>query len=221
MSGVGRPPGATLGKARLCPHCKATVLESASVCPGCRHHLRFESAAAPRDETAFTAWKVDGIIGPRTAEEACEYSVVIALRNEDGKEIARHVVAVGALQPHERRSFSLSVELISPRPALAALRQEATPIPAKPVSSAPNRAPPAPPPPPGATVRPATRTAGFVEPRLPVGMPPRSLPSAGGRIPALPPPPGAAPAPGPGAAGGVPAAPRPTSSKGEPKPQPK
>jgi len=35
-------PGAT----RVCPHCKATVLETAAICPGCRHHLRFSTDAA-------------------------------------------------------------------------------------------------------------------------------------------------------------------------------
>ena len=33
---------ATVGKTRSCPHCRATILESAAVCPACRHHLRFE-----------------------------------------------------------------------------------------------------------------------------------------------------------------------------------
>ena len=41
MSAV-RPgqPGAT----RACPHCKETILESAAVCPACKHHVRFDAA---------------------------------------------------------------------------------------------------------------------------------------------------------------------------------
>ena len=40
MSSV-RPgsPGAT----RECPHCRETILESAGVCPACRHYLRFDA----------------------------------------------------------------------------------------------------------------------------------------------------------------------------------
>ena len=33
------------GRTRTCPHCKATILESASVCPACHHHLRFDPKA--------------------------------------------------------------------------------------------------------------------------------------------------------------------------------
>jgi predicted amidophosphoribosyltransferase len=66
------------GKSRQCPHCKATILDSASVCPGCRHHLRFDS---------------------------------VVIRDHAGLEVTRQVVGVGALQPAEERSFSLSVEV--------------------------------------------------------------------------------------------------------------
>jgi hypothetical protein len=182
MSSVGRPPVATLGRARTCPHCKATVLESANVCPGCRHHLRFDAAGVAREEVAFTAWKVDGVIGPRSPSESCEYQVVVALRNEEGREIARHVVAVGALQPHERRAFTLAVELIPPRSAAVPRVEVPAPAAARPIPSAPNRPLPAPPPPPGATIRPALDfPAGFVEPRMPAGMPPRSGGGSAGR----------------------------------------
>ena len=47
-------PGRTgaVGRTRVCPHCKATILESAAVCPQCQHHLRFGVAdvAAPKPE---------------------------------------------------------------------------------------------------------------------------------------------------------------------------
>ena len=37
----------TLGATRTCPHCKATVLQSANICPGCQHHLRFNVPQTP------------------------------------------------------------------------------------------------------------------------------------------------------------------------------
>jgi hypothetical protein len=37
--------------------------------------------------------------------------VVVSICNERGQEIARKVVGVGALQPSETRSFTLSVEV--------------------------------------------------------------------------------------------------------------
>ncbi|HZH44472.1 MAG TPA: hypothetical protein VEY50_10370 [Lysobacter sp.] len=98
-------PGAT----RVCPHCKATILESAAVCPACRHHLRFEDAAA-RDAATITPLSVEGMLRGPDGERAWEYTVVVAIRNERGEEIARHVVGVGALYGDEQRTFSLSVE---------------------------------------------------------------------------------------------------------------
>ena len=47
-------PG-TAGATRTCPHCKATILESASVCPACRGHLRFDEAAAAAREDELLA----------------------------------------------------------------------------------------------------------------------------------------------------------------------
>ena len=46
MSVASRP--VSTGKTRTCPHCKATILESLSICPGCLHHLRFDQEAAKR-----------------------------------------------------------------------------------------------------------------------------------------------------------------------------
>ncbi len=43
-----------------------------------------------------------------------EYSVVLAIRNERGEEISRQVVGVGALRPAESRTFTLSVEVLTP-----------------------------------------------------------------------------------------------------------
>jgi len=38
----------SVGKTRSCPHCKATILESALICPQCRHHLQFGAASKAR-----------------------------------------------------------------------------------------------------------------------------------------------------------------------------
>jgi RNA polymerase subunit RPABC4/transcription elongation factor Spt4 len=114
---AGRP--AQPGRTRVCPHCKATILESASVCPGCQHHLRFDPAAVQRPIESQTAMRVEGTISPPAVGEPCEFTVVIVMRDERGAEIGRQVVSVGALRPDERRSFALSVEvspLSGPRP---------------------------------------------------------------------------------------------------------
>jgi hypothetical protein len=103
---------ATPGKSRLCPHCKATILESASVCPGCRHHLRFDSVdAARRAVPSSSPLRVEGTIRHPADGPAWEYSVVLVIRDNAGVEVTRQVVGVGALQPAEQRSFSLSVEV--------------------------------------------------------------------------------------------------------------
>jgi hypothetical protein len=101
------------GKTRSCPHCKATILESATVCPGCQHHLRFDPAAQ-RMLPAATPLRVEGTIRHPPEGGTWEYSIVLAVRNERGEEITRQVVGVGALSPRDVRSFSLSVELFAP-----------------------------------------------------------------------------------------------------------
>lgn len=101
------------GRTRSCPHCKATILESATVCPGCHHHLRFDSAAGQRGQ-AETPLRVDGILRHSADGGAWEYSIVLRVRNGRGEEISRQVVGVGALQPSEERTFSLAVEVFKP-----------------------------------------------------------------------------------------------------------
>jgi hypothetical protein len=100
------------GKTRTCPHCKATILESLSICPGCLHHLRFDQEAARRQVAATSALRVEGVIRHPPLEEPWEYFVVIAIRNDRGEEVARQVVNVGALQSAEKRTFALSVEML-------------------------------------------------------------------------------------------------------------
>jgi hypothetical protein len=111
----------SIGATRACPHCKATVLQSANICPGCHHHLRFNTVANANAEpqtAAVSAMRIDGSIHHVVKEESCEYCVVVAISNERGEKIARHVVGVGALQPGEKHNYSFSVELIPVRGAV-------------------------------------------------------------------------------------------------------
>lgn len=99
------------GATRACPHCRETILESAIVCPACRHHLRYSEAAATAAKSALTPFRVEGSIRSPGDDEAWEYSMVLTIRNQRGEEIARRLVGVGAIQPGELRSFALSVEM--------------------------------------------------------------------------------------------------------------
>lgn len=102
------------GATRVCPHCKAAILESASVCPACRHHLRFAPGATPRSVPSFSPLQVEGTITNPADGEPWEYSMVLSIQNDKGEVIARQVVGVGALNPSERRKFSLAVEVFTP-----------------------------------------------------------------------------------------------------------
>jgi len=110
---VNAPRAGAPGATRTCPHCRETILASAAVCPACRHHLRFESAAdalagAPE---AVTPLRVEGQLRNPPDGGTWEYSMVLTIRNERGEEIARRLVGVGAMQPEEQRTFTLSVEM--------------------------------------------------------------------------------------------------------------
>ena len=109
---VGAP-----GKTRVCPHCKTTILESASVCPGCNHHLRFDRNANgdSRALPTFSALRVEGAFKNPAGAEAWEYSVVVSIRNDRGEEVARKVVGVGALEASESRTVTMSVDVFTPR----------------------------------------------------------------------------------------------------------
>jgi hypothetical protein len=151
-------PGAT----RVCPHCKATVLETAAICPGCRHHLRFsaEAAQAGPDE-GYCALSVDGSISHKVSTEPCEYFVVLDIRNERGEQLARQVIGVGVLQAGEVRRLNVSVGM-KPVRAQAAVKSQPS------LSSARTGPQPS-----AAVVRPATQPP-VVESRLqprPTGKP--------------------------------------------------
>jgi hypothetical protein len=115
-------PGAT----RVCPHCKATVLESAAICPGCRHHLRFSgSGSAVEAGEGYCALNVDGSIAHTPSSEPCEYCVVLEVRNDRGEQITRQVVGVGVLRSGEVRRLNVSVEMM-PVKAHATVKTQST-----------------------------------------------------------------------------------------------
>jgi hypothetical protein len=182
------------GKTRTCPHCKATILESLTICPGCLHHLRFDQEAAKRQVAAASALRVEGVLAhPATAAEPWEYFVVIAVRNERGEEVARQVVNVGVLRNAEKRTFALSVEVMSQQSVVASNK------PVAPQPSAPAARAPAPKAPPGVIAKPSPGGA------IPQGAAGKAMP---GRATAAP---GATLRPGTGATvpGGAPGKPGP------------
>ncbi len=231
------------GKTRSCPHCKATILDSATVCPGCNHHLRFDSAL-PARQPALTPLRVEGTLRHPANGPTWEYSVVLTIRNGRGQEVARQVVGVGALQPSEERAFTLAVEVFKPaevrepKPEPPPSRAPEARAPGQPASHAPSRPPAAP--------LPGAASGTSAPPRAPVAGPappggkaaaPPFTPASSGRFRPPPPPlpatvrplpqPGPAPQPGaspasrsPGSASAqASAAPRAQGS--ESKPQPK
>jgi hypothetical protein len=91
------------------------ILQSTVVCPSCRKHLRFAGGAGGDAVVpAFTPLKVEGAIKHPLVGEAWEYAVVVSVTNDRGEEIARQIVAVGAMQPGEQRKFSFAVEVFTP-----------------------------------------------------------------------------------------------------------
>lgn len=101
-------PGA-VGATRTCPHCKTTILESATVCPACRGHLRFDSTGAPVEP--MIPLQVEGNLSG-TPENAFEYTVIVVVRDERGRELSRHVAGVGAVLSGDTRSFTVTVEAV-------------------------------------------------------------------------------------------------------------
>lgn len=106
----GRPgtPGAT----RECPHCRETILETAVVCPACRHYLRYGAVDEPAAEPALTPLRIEGSIRHPAEGEPWEYTVVVSVKNDRGETIAHKLVDVGAMNPSEQRTFTLSVEAV-------------------------------------------------------------------------------------------------------------
>lgn len=102
-------PGAT----RPCPHCRETILESAGICPACRHHLRFDARTDESLIPAITPLRIEGGIQHPADGEPWEYTVVVSIRNDRGVEVAHKLIGVGALNANERCTFTLSIEAVS------------------------------------------------------------------------------------------------------------
>ena len=102
-------PGAT----RECPHCRETILDSAKVCPACRHYLRFDAGAAAPQAPALTPLRIEGSIRHPADGEPWEYTIVVSIRNDRGEETAHRLIGVGAMNANEQCTFTLSVEAIS------------------------------------------------------------------------------------------------------------
>jgi len=69
----------------------------------------------PADQQeGFSALRVEGTVQHPERGGDWEYSVVLSIRNERGEELSRQVVGVGALRPTESRTFTLSVEVMTP-----------------------------------------------------------------------------------------------------------
>jgi glutaredoxin len=108
------PPGTT----RSCPHCRATILDSAARCPQCQKHLRVDPESSTRGQRTTIPFRVEGTIAHDTDDQPAEYQVMLVMHDEKGAEISRQVMAVGAMTPGATRTFTLSVELTrSPRPS--------------------------------------------------------------------------------------------------------
>jgi hypothetical protein len=104
--------GSTAGESRSCPHCRATILKSATSCPICRHMLRVNSFGfEPRSKPTLCPLLVEGTFEHPGAGEALEYQVLMEVRDEAGKLLTRQVIGVGALRLAEKRIFSLRVEM--------------------------------------------------------------------------------------------------------------
>lgn len=104
------------GDARTCPHCKATILKSAAVCPVCQHALKFEAARPTyRSSPVLCPLSVQGTLRHSGNGESLEYSVLLEIHDQSGNVLSRQVVGVGSVQHAEQRIFSLRVEVFPDR----------------------------------------------------------------------------------------------------------
>ncbi len=108
---MSTPRPGMAGATRECPHCRERILESAVVCPACKHHLRFDADATAAPALTHTPLRIEGSFQNPGDGGAWEYSVVVAIHNSRGVEIARKLIGVGALEPDEQRSFTLTVDM--------------------------------------------------------------------------------------------------------------
>ncbi len=102
------------GKTRTCPHCRATILESANVCPACGGHLKFGAGNKALTDTAVSFFEVEGRIDHPAGQPPWEYSVVVSIEDDNGAVIQRQVIGVGALSGSQGRHIRLSVNVDGP-----------------------------------------------------------------------------------------------------------
>jgi len=72
-------------------------------------------AEAPQEPT-LTPLRIQGSIRHPADGEPWEYTVVVSIRNDRDEEIAHKLIGVGAMNPNERCTFTLSVEAVSAKP---------------------------------------------------------------------------------------------------------
>ncbi len=99
-------------EARICPHCKETILKSASVCPACHHYLQFD-AVRTGVSPSICPLRIEGTLRHPDRARPCEYSVVLEVCDEGGEVISRRVMKVGTIHAAEVRTFSVRVEVSS------------------------------------------------------------------------------------------------------------
>ena len=99
-------------EARICPHCKETILKSASVCPACRHYLQFD-AGRTGVSPSICPLRIEGTLRHPDRSKPCEYSVVLEVCDEGGEVISRRVMKVGTIHAAGVRIFSVRVEVSS------------------------------------------------------------------------------------------------------------
>jgi hypothetical protein len=95
------------------------ILQSTSVCPSCRKHLRFaQGAGGGAIVPTFSPLRVEGSIRHPEIGESWEYAVVVSITDDRGVEVTRQIVGVGAIPPGEQRKFTCSVEVFAPAGAV-------------------------------------------------------------------------------------------------------
>ena len=114
-------PNPVLGATRNCPHCKTTILQRATVCPACRHILRFDAIkpASNGAKPAVTSappvpttepLRIESTLRQPKDGSGCEYCLIVVVTNDRGEELTRKVISVGSLKPAESRTFAVWVE---------------------------------------------------------------------------------------------------------------
>ena len=73
--------------------------------------MRYDEKAAAQLPSGHTPLSIEGSFRNPADDLDWEYSLVVTIKNEQGKEISRKLIGVGALNPNEQRTFTLSVEM--------------------------------------------------------------------------------------------------------------